>query len=209
MDTKINDQLARIKSKLTMARKYETDFKAYGASTHKYLLNPPAEHSLIEAFEEKFEVSLPEEYVGYLTQLGNGGAGPQYGITPLTTSVSEFWAARYAQPFKMHPRPKMKPEDPITHIDPKLFNEMLNGLHYIGEFGYTITCLIVKGEEKGRVAYIDEEGRCPPSLAEENSFLDWYECWVSGVNDGSLLPRRLTNVSHWSKGLKPPKQDTQ
>lgn len=191
----INEQITRIKSKLDSARQYETDFRAYGSETHKYILNPPAEYSLIKAFEDKFQVSLPDEYVGYLTQMGNGGAGPHRGVEPLRLDIRDDWAAGYSNPFKLHQQLKPQyPENPPEPIAKDEWAEMLNGLHYIGEFGYTITCLVVRGEKRGRIVYVDEERRCAPNLAKEHSFLEWYETWISGVNDGSLLPKRQLNL---------------
>lgn len=34
-------------------------------------------------YENKYNIKLPEEYIFFLTQVGNGGAGPYYGLYPL------------------------------------------------------------------------------------------------------------------------------
>ncbi|WP_406698028.1 SMI1/KNR4 family protein [Singulisphaera sp. Ch08] len=56
--------------------------KVFGAASHQYKLNPPLPVSVIEAFEERHGVSLPEDYRLFMTEIGNGGAGPYYGILP-------------------------------------------------------------------------------------------------------------------------------
>lgn len=53
--------------------------------THQYRLNPPLEESELSAFEERYGVTLPDDYRAYLLALGNGGAGPFYGVFPLGT----------------------------------------------------------------------------------------------------------------------------
>lgn len=54
----------------------------FGASSHGYKLNPPLPVAVIEAFEERHGVSLPEGYRHFITEIGDGGAGPYYGILP-------------------------------------------------------------------------------------------------------------------------------
>jgi len=47
--------------------------------------------------------------------------------------------------------------------------------------------MIVNGESKGRIVNIPESPHLPVTFYDEITFLDWYESWISGVNDGSLL----------------------
>ena len=56
--------------------------QVFGAGVHHYRLNPPLPVSVIEAFEERHGVSLPEDYRFFVTEVGNGGAGPYYGVLP-------------------------------------------------------------------------------------------------------------------------------
>src|SRR4051794_33564113 len=56
--------------------------KLFGSGFHDYKLNPPQPVAVIEAFEERHGVSLPEDYRLFITEVGNGGAGPHYGLLP-------------------------------------------------------------------------------------------------------------------------------
>jgi hypothetical protein len=56
--------------------------RIFGASEHQYKLNPPLPVIDIEAFEARSGISLPEDYRFFITQIGNGGAGPSYGLLP-------------------------------------------------------------------------------------------------------------------------------
>src|SRR3954471_13202596 len=56
--------------------------RVFGASSHDYKLDPPLPVAVIEAFEGRHGVSLPEDYRHFITEVGNGGAGPYYGLLP-------------------------------------------------------------------------------------------------------------------------------
>jgi hypothetical protein len=46
-------------------------------------LNPPLREVDVVAFEDVHKVSLPPDFRQVLTEVGNGGAGPLYGVFPL------------------------------------------------------------------------------------------------------------------------------
>lgn len=55
----------------------------FGASGHHFLLNSMLAETDVLAFEQRHCVRLPSEYRHFLTAIGNGGAGPYYGVFPL------------------------------------------------------------------------------------------------------------------------------
>ena len=57
--------------------------RIFGSGLHNYELKPPLPAEEIEAFEKKYGITLPEDYKYFITQVGNGGAGPFYGVFPL------------------------------------------------------------------------------------------------------------------------------
>jgi hypothetical protein len=75
---------------LSELRRRDPQLKQFGASTHRYKLNPPAQIVEIEQFESDAGVKLPLEYLNFLTRCGNGGAGPHYGLLSLEQVRSEF-----------------------------------------------------------------------------------------------------------------------
>jgi hypothetical protein len=52
----------------------------FGANAHEFVLDPPVPVAEIEAFEQEHQIRLPEDYRHFITTIGNGGAGPAYGV---------------------------------------------------------------------------------------------------------------------------------
>ena len=80
---------AAVREKLHELEARDRKGRAHGAAYHGYQLNPPLPEARVRAFEEKRRVSLPTDYRTFLTQLGNGGAGPAYGVLPLDLTDDE------------------------------------------------------------------------------------------------------------------------
>ncbi len=55
----------------------------FGAMNHHWSFQPTLSELEVQRFEGLIGADLPADYRAYLTQLGNGGAGPYYGIGPL------------------------------------------------------------------------------------------------------------------------------
>src|SRR5262245_46434372 len=53
------------------------------AKSHRYVLNPPLTEKEVRAFEAAHGIALPTDYRDFLINVGNGGAGPEYGIFKL------------------------------------------------------------------------------------------------------------------------------
>ncbi len=57
--------------------------EVFGAQFHGYRLNRVLPIARIRALENRRSIQFPSEYVSFLTEMGNGGAGPFYGVHPL------------------------------------------------------------------------------------------------------------------------------
>src|SRR5262249_3382204 len=55
----------------------------FGADVHRFSLNPPLTEREVLAFEKLHNILLPSEYHYFIRYIGNGGAGPYYGVFPL------------------------------------------------------------------------------------------------------------------------------
>src|SRR5262249_39432087 len=72
--------LARVRSKLEQLGRLDTGLDLFGCDQHRYRLNPCLTERELTAFEKHVGVPLPEDYRGFLRQVGNGEAGPHYGL---------------------------------------------------------------------------------------------------------------------------------
>ena len=72
-----------IKSKFEVLKSLDTDFEVFGASAHQYVLNPTLSAKEISGFEKKHHLKFPQAYRDFLMEIGNGGAGPSYGVFPM------------------------------------------------------------------------------------------------------------------------------
>lgn len=74
-----------------LARK-DPKFKLFGSVSHRYRLNRPLSGRVFKAFEKKYKVSFPRDYRYFITTIGNGGAGPYYGVLRFgMTDLDEKW----------------------------------------------------------------------------------------------------------------------
>lgn len=94
----IPNQPDRMKSKLAQLRQADPGCKLFGARTHRYQLNPVLTPTEAQAFEQTHQVALPADYVAFLTEVGDGGAGPYYGVRSVAESRRMAWQKKALLP---------------------------------------------------------------------------------------------------------------
>jgi hypothetical protein len=55
----------------------------FGASVHRFRLNPVQSEAHVNSFEKLHSIVLPQDYRHFLLTICDGGAGPYYGVFPL------------------------------------------------------------------------------------------------------------------------------
>ena len=68
--------------KESLRRLSATKTDVFGAGGHGFSLNPPLLEIKVSEIEHRHNIQLPQEYRHFLTAIGNGGAGPFYGLFP-------------------------------------------------------------------------------------------------------------------------------
>ena len=160
--------IEELRSLLEKAKVTDAALKQFGAKQHKYQWNPPASLKEIEEFEQETGVVLPDGYRNFLLQAGNGGAGPFYGLFPI--SASKGW------PIEPDKLPWLAPDKSVEELED--VPDWKRGCIPIGSQGDTyITCLMVTGPDRGRVVYIEYE-RSWIFFPREPDFLSWYIRWL-------------------------------
>ncbi len=184
------------------AANVDRDYKVFGAKSHKYRLNPTVSIEEVQQFEQEYHLTLPEEYVFFLTKVGNGGAGPYYGLYSLKTLriyngdnqfnnnpvfidnnlTLETWNQKVHDLY----------DDDCNGTDDndawdRIEAEILAGVLVIGTQGCTYDHLLMcKGSETGKIVYDNNDWTpdCPPFLTGM-TFLDWYEQYFEEIIAGN------------------------
>jgi hypothetical protein len=81
-----NLRIAAIPERLKAAKAKDT--WPFGAEIHCFRLDPVLPEAEVAEFENRWRIQIPMEYRAFITQLGNGGAGPAYGLLALEEGVS-------------------------------------------------------------------------------------------------------------------------
>lgn len=165
--------------------------QVFGAGKHQYRLGPVLALEEIRRVETQRQMKFPEEYVFYLTQVGDGGAGPYYGLYPFEKVLAQVQNPYLGQIFEHTVttgttgeqwREYMRRCDELTEsaekdiqheYDCKLYSNMIP----IGTQGCTYdNMLMLSGEDAGRILYFDwnmmEES---PPFDTGMTFLEWME----------------------------------
>ena len=185
-----DDQIQRIQQKLPLAKQMDSDEALFGADSHHYQLNPPLDMAQIAQWQRRTGVQLPQEYVQFMTQLGNGGAGPYYGIERFEDSENRYDAV--ALPCVLSPTMSNDEWQTLSHLTENCSDEeydlreslLHQGLFYLGTCGCTYDILlVVTGKHAGRLVYTHEwcDSPTPYQFAYESHLLDWYERWLDEI----------------------------
>ena len=181
---------------LEKAKKVDSEYKVFGANKHKYQLNPPVSMDEVLALETDFHIKLPDDYVYFLTEIGNGGAGPYYGLYSLEELRQRQNCRK--QDDKLNPviddslSREMWNElmEQMDTADDDLYDEIeqrINtGFFIIGTQGCTYDNLLMcRGSEAGKIVYIDWnlEIDYPPFLTKM-SFWEWYTGFFEDIIEG-------------------------
>ncbi len=176
----LDARLSRIASGLAALRSQDPDHKLFGAKTHRYELHPRLPEAKVAAFEAKHGVVLPDDYRAFVTRLGNGGAGPYYGVFRLGEMDDNFGMQRWKEggfvgslrePFPYveardfsQDRPDLLSDDEADALEEE-YQRPLNGAFPLCHEGCALRdWLIVTGPERGNLwhdAVVDHQGYKP------------------------------------------------
>lgn len=194
---------AYLRELVSRAGQVDRQYKVFGAERHKYRLNPTVSPEEVAHFEANYHVKLPKEYAFFLTQVGNGGAGPYYGLYPLEklpmyTEYLDRYTDQDAEGLPAFIDRRMTDQDwreamgradgaPDDEAYDAVMREVCSGLLVIGTQGCTYdNALMWKGSEQGRIVCFDwnlepEYGPFFTGL----SFLDWYTAFFQEILAGN------------------------
>lgn len=201
------DKIDEIKEKLKELKTLDSKYEIFGASHHKYAFNEPMTLDQLDEFETKYQVKLPTDYKRFLNKIGNGGAGPYYGIHPLSRNLGKFnpenkfenlklafphyrkwnWSKKILDRFE---KLKGDEDEEIAEFFDTIFwqqygkEELTSGSLYISEYGCALRyLLIVTGADIGKIWFdqrADHDGINPvvDNNGKKLDFYSWYLEWL-------------------------------
>jgi hypothetical protein len=201
-----NDVIGRV----ARLRSNPNGFRVFGASAHAFTLRPVIETEELTMIERDYGFQVPDSYRSWLLEVGNGGAGPGYGLFPLgsegdTVDNTHDWIPELlgdpGRPFP-HAAAWNLPEDLLSmpeHLTPDdgtkwmaeyersyFDTSWVDGSIPIGHLGCAMWIrLVVNGEHAGQV-WLDnrasDQGIHP--MVPQN-FDEWFLDWLSSAEQSA------------------------
>lgn len=179
----------------------------FGANHHRYRFQPVATAQEIAQAQATLGVSFPDSYIQYLTKLGNGGAGPDYGIYSLDEMQHH---SQYLLHQPLLGTPMLHPDMALTEWheiaegldaldeDAKIdafFGKLMQGTIVLGTQGCSVdTLLMCSGENAGEVIYFNWEIGADFALPHFTGmqFDEWMIGYYEKLLDGGIEKLRPT-----------------
>ncbi|MEG5040497.1 MULTISPECIES: SMI1/KNR4 family protein [unclassified Microcoleus] len=158
-------ELAQLLGRL---RHTDKNFCVFGTNSHQYKLGPTLSEAELQSFEQKHQVKLPEDYRLFLKEIGNGGAGPFYGLEPLEE------AAQYRDLSKPFPFIKATHSYSDEELEEWGDRDEYPGVLDLCHQGCAIYCYLVVNGPAYSTMWVGREDFYPMEL----SFGRWYRGWV-------------------------------
>jgi hypothetical protein len=184
-------------------RQLDATFEVFGSESHRYRLTPPLRPEEVGTLERRHRLSLPDEYRAFITQIGDGGAGPDYGLFSLAAGLRES-ASTLHRPFPFSTATAQgviaarRGGEQYAGVVPA---ETVGGALAICHSGCAIFYyLVVNGEQRGTVWNGREDWfPCSSRQGRQWTFLDWYEDWLDRwLVPGAILGSMTEEV--WLRG---------
>lgn len=207
----ISVQIERLKEKLEIAikldRKSSSEYleegdraKFYrfsGADRHNFKLNPTLSIEQIKEWEAKYRSKLPLEYRAFIMEIGNGGAGPYFGMLSLEEALDGWGDMIEDIPSKTCLLLKEYQDDKswAAEIVGEDWETKYESYLWSPEFGTLAICaygcgclfhIVLNGSLTGRIFFMESSIDSPPKLLPMANFLDWYESWLNLVITGDM-----------------------
>lgn len=177
----------------------------FGSSTHEYQLNPAISSEFVSAVEDVYGFTLPKDYFRFITEIGDGGACVDYGLTPFSEFTQkaskpdaecfrEAYRRSLSEPFC--PRKMLSNEVENFGFTREAYEKSPNNFFVLECFddegffdtkGFLVLgthgCqwdygVVVNGEFRGKIFDTDNEGAF---ALVADSFDEFYQNWLGGL----------------------------
>jgi hypothetical protein len=177
---------AHVRARLSAMAVADPECAVFGAGRHRYRLGARLSESKVTRFERRYGITLPASYRAFVTEIGDGGAGPYYGLYRLDGSdipardrddrgVPGFLATPFPHVAAWNPNAEHSPE---RMSDDEYFAPQWSaGSLVVAEYGCgAFFRLVVSGPACGQVWFDDRAA--DGGLTPGPDFRDWYLAWL-------------------------------
>lgn len=163
-------EIQRVTARL---KKLDARRTVFGSSGHGYVFAAPLSEKTVADYELRHGSALPLEYRVFIAEIGNGGAGPDYGVLPLPPQPPDL---KRDWPY----------DDAYEAADEEEFDDELPGAIQIADYGCaTYQLLVVSGVHAGEV-WLDARWQYPagfrPLTARDGTRLRFNSWWLLYMN---------------------------
>jgi hypothetical protein len=191
--------LERIAEKLRQAQ--AAGAQPFGAEQHGMRLRPPLAPDNAAAAEARLGVALPEDYRAFVTRVGDGGAGPAYGMFSLDDALRRSGVDRVPEllrlPFRHVERYEPEEDEEWNAFWDRVVEgevgeaekrewplwERRGALELCDEGCGYLHFLVVTGPARGTM-WIDHRSSSAGFEPLRVTFLEWYERWLDDALRG-------------------------
>jgi uncharacterized protein (TIGR02996 family) len=175
---------AEIRHRLAILAELDPEHEQGMAELHRYALNEPLDEGQLAEIELQLGCTLPAQYRRFVCEVGDGGAGPEYGIHPIAKQPATDLATAFERPSSEDGNDQM-----IDRVGALEICEIGCGSFYY---------LVTGGPDAGSVWVRGDHGwfpelatgtwtgltratiiATPRSMHAE--FLDWYALWLDAT----------------------------
>jgi hypothetical protein len=168
----------KVVEKLNTLKSLDRQCQAFGAEEHRYVLYPCASADELTTVEQRLSAKLPFELRAFYTEVGNGVAGPYYGLLQ-AGQLSGYRPGEDYPGVDFYIR--VATEDgggPDERGYFEVSHEELAGLLTVMHEGCGHeVCLVTSGPETGKVVYVSADGYI---VEKRRNLIDAYHLWLDG-----------------------------
>jgi hypothetical protein len=178
--------------KLKRLKAVDRQCQAFGADTHRYFLRPCLSVNALETFERRFGTALPPALSSFYTEVGDGVAGPYYGLKPAAELSGYRPSENYPgiEFFKQAATAEGMPPDDHGYFE--MSHQALAGLLSIIDEGCGHqVCLIASGPKTGNIVYVSADGHV---VETETTLVQIYAEWLDREIDRFEAVRSLMSA---------------
>ncbi|MGN9787026.1 SMI1/KNR4 family protein [Nonomuraea sp. ZG12] len=176
---------ALVHRRLAEIERQDPEHRRFGASRHHYRLGRKLSERKVAKLEKQIGIQLPDTFRVFLTEVGNGGAGPSYGMYTIEEAL-RLDAKEHVYPdFYTAPFPHTEDWTPPLEEQPEDYEESrwITGSLVLAEFGCgAFHRLVVNGPVAGEV-WFDDQGS-DGGVVRERNFYEWYMAWLDKPDKG-------------------------